>query len=45
MKQPGAFGYTLVEILVATVLSLLLLGAVVRMFGEVGQGITDSRSM
>jgi type II secretory pathway component PulJ len=38
-------GYTLVEILVATTLSLLLLGAVVRMFGDVGQGITDSRAM
>lgn len=37
--------YTLVEILVATALSLLLLGAVVRMFGEMGQGITDSRAM
>ena len=29
----------------ATTLSLLLLGAVVRMFGDVGQGITDSRAM
>ncbi len=38
-------GYTLVEILVATALSLILLGAVVRMFGDVGQSITDSRSM
>ncbi len=38
-------GYTLVEILVATTLSLLLLGAVVRMFGDVGQGITNSRAM
>jgi type II secretory pathway component PulJ len=34
-----------VEILVATTLSLILLGAVVRMFGDVGQSITDSRSM
>jgi type II secretory pathway component PulJ len=38
-------GYTLVEILVSTALSLILLGAVVRMFGDVGQGITDSRAM
>ena len=38
-------GYTLVEILVATTLSLLLMVAVVRMFGDVGRGITDSRSM
>lgn len=38
-------GYTLVEIMVATALSLLLLGAVIRMFGDVGQSITDSRAM
>jgi type II secretory pathway component PulJ len=38
-------GYTLVEILVATTLSLILLGAVVRMFGDVSQSITDSRAM
>ncbi|MEN6450962.1 MAG: prepilin-type N-terminal cleavage/methylation domain-containing protein [Thermoguttaceae bacterium] len=38
-------GYTLIEILVATTLSLLLLGAVVAMFGRVGNAITDSRSM
>ena len=38
-------GYTLVEIMVATTLSLILLGAVVRMFGDVGQSITDSRAM
>jgi len=40
-----SLGYTLVEILVATALSLILLGAVVRMFGDVGQSITDSRSL
>lgn len=34
-------GYTLVEILVATTLSLILLGAVVQMFGNVGRSITD----
>ncbi|MEN6366689.1 MAG: hypothetical protein ABFC88_07735, partial [Thermoguttaceae bacterium] len=45
MKRPLSVGYTLIEILVATVLSLLLLGAVVRMFGDVGRGITDSRSL
>ena len=38
-------GYTLIEILVATTLSLLLLGAVVAMFGNVGGAITESRSM
>jgi len=44
--QPvDSFGYTLVEILVATVLSLILMGAVVRMFGDVGESITDSRAM
>ncbi len=44
-KTVDSFGYTLVEILVATVLSLILMGAVVRMFGDVGESITDSRSM
>jgi len=38
-------GYTLVEILITTTLALLLLGAVVAMFGRVGEGITNSRSM
>ena len=38
-------GYTLVEILVATTLSLLLLGAVVQMFGRVAESITNSRAM
>lgn len=38
-------GYTLVEILVATSLALLLLGAVITMFGRVGESITDSRAM
>ena len=37
MRPDMAFG--------ANALSLLLLGAVVRMFGDVGQGITDSRAM
>ena len=37
-------GYTLVEILVATALTLLLMGAVVQMFGALGKSITDSRS-
>ncbi|MBU4398215.1 MAG: prepilin-type N-terminal cleavage/methylation domain-containing protein [Planctomycetes bacterium] len=38
-------GFTLVEILVATTLALLLMGAVAVMFGRVAEGITDSRSM
>lgn len=37
-------GYTLIEILVATTLSLVLLGSVVFMFGRVGEAITNSRS-
>jgi type II secretory pathway component PulJ len=37
--------YTLIEILVSTTLSLMLMAAVISMFGEVGKGITDSRSM
>ena len=32
-------GYTLVEILVATTLSLLILGAVVQLFAKVGTSI------
>jgi hypothetical protein len=44
-KLPGHHaGYTLVEILVATAITLLLMGAVVQMFGALGQSITDSRS-
>ncbi len=38
-------GFTLVEILVATTLALLLMGAVAVMFGRVAESITDSRSM
>jgi len=38
-------GYTLVEILVATTLALVMLAAVVEMFGNVGRSITDSRSV
>lgn len=41
----GAAGYTLVEMLVATALTLMLMGAVVAMFGRVSEGITDSRAM
>ncbi len=44
-QRPVCRGYTLVEILVATTLSLLLLGVVVKMFGNVGQSITNSRAM
>lgn len=36
-------GFTLVEALVATTLTLILMGAVVRIFGSLGDGISDSR--
>jgi type II secretory pathway pseudopilin PulG len=38
-------GYTLIEILVATTLALMLMGAVVAMFARVGESINDARSM
>src|SRR3989304_908408 len=38
-------GYTLVEILIATALTLLLMGVVVQLFGALGQSITDSRAV
>jgi type II secretory pathway component PulJ len=38
-------GYTLVEILVATTLSLMLLGAVITIFANVSQSVGESRSM
>jgi prepilin-type N-terminal cleavage/methylation domain-containing protein len=38
-------GFTLVEILVALALSLLILGAVITMFGKVTESISDSRSL
>lgn len=37
-------GYTLVEILVATALTLIMMGAVVQIFGEIGQSVNDSRA-
>ena len=37
--------FTLVEILVALTLSLILLAAVISMFGKVTEGITDSRAL
>ncbi|MCC6126193.1 MAG: prepilin-type N-terminal cleavage/methylation domain-containing protein [Pirellulales bacterium] len=44
-SHPPRHGYTLIEILVATTLSLLILGAVVQLFGVVGTSITQSRSI
>ena len=40
---PAAF--TLIELMVALALSLLLLGAVIAMFGRVSEGVSDSRSL
>ena len=37
-------GYTLIEILVATALTLLVLGAMVQVFGTVSESISDARS-
>ena len=48
MKRPGyrsPRAFTLIEILVATALTLLMMAAVVRIFGLVGQSVSDSRSM
>jgi prepilin-type N-terminal cleavage/methylation domain-containing protein len=38
-------GFTLIEMLVATALTLILMGAVVRIFGAIGQTVSDSRSI
>ena len=37
-------GFTLIEMLVATALTLVLLGAVISMFGSISSGIADARS-
>ncbi len=44
-RKAARGGFTLVEMLVATTLAILLIGAVAVMFGKVAEGITDSRSM
>ena len=38
-------GYTLVEMLMATVLTLMMMSAVVQLFESVGKGVTGSRSL
>src|SRR5690606_22126128 len=38
-------GYTLVEMLVATVLTLMMMSAVVGLFDSVGRGISNSRAL
>ena len=37
-------GFTLIEILVSTALTLLLMAAVVTMFGSIGKSVNESRS-
>jgi len=41
-RSPG--GFTLIEVLIATALTLLLMGAVVQIFGAIGSTVSDSRS-
>lgn len=41
---PGRGGFTLMELLVATTLTLMLLGAVITVFGMVSSSVADSRS-
>lgn len=38
-------GYTLVELLLATLLTLLMMGVVVGVFGSIGQSVTDTRAL
>lgn len=47
MKQipRSPVGFTLVELLVATTLSLLILGAVIQVFSKVSDSVTDSRAL
>lgn len=42
VTRPG--GFTLVEVMVATVVTLILMGLVVEMFGMVGTSVSESRS-
>ncbi len=44
-SRPRTAAFTLIEILVATTLSLILLSAVIVIFGNVSNSISDSRSM
>ncbi len=38
-------GYTLIEILLATLLTLAMMLVVVRVFGDIGQSVTDTRAL
>ena len=40
-----AAGYTIVEILIATTLAMMLMAAVVQMFGTLGNSVANSRSI
>lgn len=43
-RRPQRRAFTLIEVLLATALTLMLMGAVVQIFGLVGQSVSDSRS-
>jgi type II secretory pathway pseudopilin PulG len=43
--QPGRSGLTLVEMLVATTITLLMMAAVVQIFGMIGENVTNARAM
>jgi len=44
-SPPRRPGYTLVEMLVATVLTLMMMYAVVTIFADIGEGVNDSRAV
>lgn len=44
-RDPRRGGYTLVEILMAVVLTLIMMAAVTTMFGEIGRSINNSREL
>ena len=43
--QPARHGLTLVEMLVATTITLLMMAAVVQIFGMIGENVTNARAM
>ncbi len=45
VSRPSRSAYTLVEMMIATALTLLMMAAVVRVFSGIGEGVSDSRSM
>jgi type II secretory pathway pseudopilin PulG len=44
-RERARGGYTLIEILLATALTLLMMAVVVQVFGTVGQSVTDTRAI